>query len=223
MKADWFFFDLDGTLADSLPGLEASIVEALASGGRALRVENLRPYIGPGIRTILKNLEPELTEQDLDGMERAFRASYDGTGVRNTQLFEGAKSTLERLRAAGAELFLVTNKPKLATATLLEQHGMAGLFRDRVSRNSREPAYATKGEMLVELVRRHGVEVDRAVMVGDTAEDMHAARDAGMRFAFVEYGYGEVAGEHDCMRLQRIADLPAACGHGQPNAIEQVS
>lgn len=213
MKADWFFFDLDGTLADSLPGLESSIVEALASGGRTLRVENLRPYIGPGIRTILKNLEPGLTEQDLDGMERCFRASYDVNGVRNTLLFDGVKATLEVLRDAGAELFIVTNKPKFATANLMEQHGMAGLFREMVSRNSREPAYASKGEMLVELVSRHGVDVSRAVMVGDTAEDMHAAREAGMRFAFVEYGYGDVGAEDECVRLLRIHDLPAACGH----------
>ncbi len=213
MKAEWFFFDLDGTLADSLPGLEASIVEALASGGRTLRVGSVRPYIGPGIRTILKNLEPELTEGDLDGMERTFRASYDVKGVRNTLLFEGVKTTLEALKQSGAELFIVTNKPKLATANLMEQHGMTGLFREMVSRNSREPAYASKGEMLVELVKRHGVDVERAVMVGDTAEDMYAARDAGIPFAFVEYGYGDVPQEHECVRLLQFNELPAACGH----------
>ncbi|GAC1423637.1 MAG: HAD family hydrolase [Acidobacteriaceae bacterium] len=213
MKADWFFFDLDGTLADSLPGLEASIAEALASGGRRLRVQNLRPYIGPGIRTILKSIEPELTEQELDGMEKCFRASYDVNGVRSTLMFDGVKATLEALKAARAELFIVTNKPKFATANLMQQHGLTQLFREMVSRDSREPAYASKGEMLAELVARHDVDVRRAVMVGDTAEDMHAAREAGMRFAFVEYGYGDVAADENCVRLLRINDLPSACGH----------
>jgi phosphoglycolate phosphatase-like HAD superfamily hydrolase len=70
MKARWLFFDLDGTLVDSIPGLRSSIIEALGSSGRMLAVENLRPYIGPGIQTILKNLEAPLTEAELDGMER---------------------------------------------------------------------------------------------------------------------------------------------------------
>ena len=189
-------------------------MEALASGGRTLRVPNVRPYIGPGIRTILKNLEPELTDHDLDGMERCFRASYDVNGVRSTLLFDGVRTTLESLEAAGAELFIVTNKPKFATANLMEQHGMSGMFRELVSRNSREPAYASKGEMLIELVARHRVDVEHAMMIGDTAEDMHAARDAGMRFAFVEYGYGDVAADVECVRLTRIQDLLAVCGLG---------
>jgi len=211
IKAGWLFFDLDGTLADSLPGLQASIVDALRSGGRQLRVENLRPYIGPGVRTILKNLESDLTEAELDGMERCFRASYDNEGVRNTVLFDGVKQTLEALKARGVELFVVTNKPKLATANLMEQHGLAELFREILSRNSREPVYASKGEMLGDLVARHQVDVTRAMMVGDTAEDYEAAKEAGMPFAFAEYGYGQLAGNADCFRIPTFGNLPGVC------------
>ena len=214
IKARWLFFDLDGTLADSLPGLEASIVEALESGGRRLRVESVRPYIGPGIRTILKNLEGDLTEAQLDDMERCFRGSYDINGVRNTEMYEGVKQTLEVLKANGAELFVVTNKPKIATANLMAQHGMTGLFTEVLSRNSRDPAYASKGEMLRELVERHGVDSEQAWMVGDTAEDYHAAMDAEMHFAFVEYGYGDVSGDVECVRLSAFAQLVDVCGHG---------
>ncbi|MDR3744641.1 MAG: HAD family hydrolase [Acidobacteriaceae bacterium] len=207
MQTHWLFFDLDGTLADSLPGLHASIAEALHRGGRVLRVDDLKPYIGPGIRTIFKNLEDDLTESELDEMERCFRASYDASGVRNTLLFEGVKQTLETLKADGAELFLVTNKPKLATANLMEQHGITWLFTEMQSRNSREPAYGSKGEMLLELVERRGVDLARAVMVGDTAEDHHAAVDAGMKFVFAGYGYGELDDAVECIRLTQFAEL----------------
>jgi len=213
MRADWLFFDLDGTLADSLPGLQASIVEALQSGGRTLRVESLRPYIGPGIRTILKNLEADLTGAELDAMERCFRASYDTDGVRNTRMFEGVKPALQRLKASGADLFIVTNKPKLATANLIAQHAMTGSFREVLSRDSQHPPYASKGQMLKQLVARHRVEPDRAIMVGDTAEDWHAAQEAGLPFAFAEYGYGELGGEVDCLRFACFAELPGLCGH----------
>jgi len=208
----WFFFDLDGTLADSLPGLEASIQEALISGGRQLRVANLRPFIGPGIRVILKNLENDLTEAELDSMERCFRASYDTNGVQNAHLFDGVKSTLEWLHDQAAALFLVTNKPKLATSNLLEQHGIAGLFREVLSRNSREPSYSSKAEMLLDLIAKHAVEKEAAVMVGDTVEDFEAARMAGISFVFVEYGYGELGEDATCMRVSQFAQVAAACG-----------
>jgi phosphoglycolate phosphatase len=212
IRARWLFFDLDGTLADSLPGLHTSIVEALGSGGRSLRVTDLRPYIGPGIRTILKNLETDLTEAELDVMERSFRASYDTSGVMNTALFEGVKQSLETLKAGGAALFLVTNKPQRATANLMEQHGMKDLFTEMLSRNSREPAYTSKGEMLCELVRKHAVDVSHALMVGDTAEDHHAAGQAKMPFAFVEYGYGALDDAVDCIRVAHFGELPKLCG-----------
>jgi phosphoglycolate phosphatase len=122
------------------------------------------------------------------------------------------KPTLEALKANGVELFVVTNKPTLATANLMEQHGLASLFREALSRNSREPVYASKGEMLRDLAQRHRVDVTRAMMVGDTVEDYHAAKEAGMGFAFVEYGYGEMADDANCLRIAEFADLPGVCG-----------
>ena len=211
MKLHWLFFDLDGTLADSLPGLRSSITEALESQGRTLRVDDLKPYIGPGIRTILRNLEDGLTEADLDEMERCFRASYDTKGVTNTQLFDGVAHTLEVLKQNGSELFLVTNKPKLATATLMDQHGVAPMFTEMLSRNSRDPAFTSKTEMLKTLVERHEVELEGALMVGDTAEDHEAAMAVGMRFIFADYGYGSMHPAEDCVRVAGFKELLHHC------------
>ena len=77
--------------------------------------------------------------------------------MKNTLLYEGVKVTLEALKASGAKLFVVTNKPKFATATLMQHHGLTELFTEVLSRNSQEPAYASKGDMLRDLVVRHGV------------------------------------------------------------------
>lgn len=207
----WLFFDLDGTLADSLPGLQASLAEALGSGGRRLRVSDVRPFIGSGIRSILKALENNLTETEIDGMERSFRASYDTVGVRNSLLFEDVRQTLQALGANGTEMFLVTNKPRLATANLMEQHGIAGLFKEMLSRDSRQPPFTSKAEMLRELLVQYEVNAQRALMVGDTAEDQQAAQQAGMRFAFAEYGYGQIEDQVECIRLSRFSEIAQAC------------
>ena len=217
--AHWIFFDLDGTLADSLPGLRGSIVDALAACGRSLPECDLRPFIGPGIRTILRNLDRELlstgiTDEDLDRMEKAFRASYDMGGVLNTAFFAGVATTLRELKQFGRELFVVTNKPRLATATLLERDNLQPLFTDVVSRDSRQPPFASKAEMLMDTVVRHGADVRRSIMVGDTAEDGHAAEQAGMHFVHARYGYGALPGTKT-IAIETFPEILALCAAGE--------
>jgi phosphoglycolate phosphatase len=208
----WIFFDLDGTLADSLPGLRLSIAEAFAATGRTLPDVDLRPHIGPGVRSILRNLDATITDEELDRMELVFRASYDTRGVLDTALFPEVDATLRGLRADGHELFIITNKPKLATATLLGKLGLSELFTDIVSRNSRDRPYASKTEMLADTVEHHGADPARSVMVGDTLEDLHAAEAAGMRFVHATYGYGTIprAGHTGLQHFAQIATLCAA-------------
>ena len=204
-----FFFDLDGTLADSASGLSGSIQVAFAAAGKAMPVADVAPFIGPGIRTILQNMDPSLVSAEIDEMERAFRADYDVEGVLRTEMFGGAAEVLRALHDAGARLFVVTNKPKLATGRLLEKHGLAGLFVAVVSRNSREPAFASKGEMLRETMRAFGAEAATSVMIGDTAEDAEAAHEAGVAFAHATYGYG-TCGEAE-VSLGNLSDLLRHC------------
>jgi len=69
-------FDLDGTLIDSLPGIEFSIRAAMAQCGVRLKDIDLRSIIGPPIRVILGKLA-ETADSDLIELEGAFRRSYD--------------------------------------------------------------------------------------------------------------------------------------------------
>lgn len=207
----WFFFDLDGTLADSVSGLQGSIEMAFRAVGRGMPEVDLRRWIGPGIRTILRNLDGSLTEAELDAMEQAFRADYDNSGVLRTKLFASVPALLQALRRDGRHLVIVTNKPKLATGRLLEKHALAGLFEDVVSRDSRQPVYASKGEMLQDTMRKHSADPGASVMVGDTEEDAAAAMQAGMRFIHAAYGYG-ICADTAHPRLQDAGELLGMCG-----------
>jgi phosphoglycolate phosphatase len=214
MVANWIFFDLDGTLADSLPGLGISITEAFEAVGRSLPSVNLRPYIGPGIRVILKNLDSTLTDDELDRMETVFRAIYDTRGVLATSMFSEVEATLRSLKDMGAKLYIVTNKPSLATSTLLKAWDLHEIFDDVVSRNSRSPHYSDKGEMLLDLIDRHGATADQSVFVGDTEEDLAAARSAGMSFIHALYGYGRIDSDN-CETIERFGQLLDLCGVNQ--------
>jgi phosphoglycolate phosphatase len=186
------FFDLDGTLLDSLPGIRYSAEAAFAACRLARGEVDLRGLIGPPIRTILARMSRGANEDELDALEQAFRASYDSEGWRRTPHYEGAAETLRGLRAERKQLFVVSNKPRHISVRILEAEGTLALFDEVVTRDSREPAYAGKLEMLVPLLRKWEIEPQDALMVGDTIEDAEAAACAGMQFCLMTHGYGDV-------------------------------
>jgi phosphoglycolate phosphatase len=108
-----FIFDLDGTLVDSLPGIQYSIDAALAPSQRC--INDLSARIGPPIRSILQAATGASTK-DLDEMERLVRTSYDSEGWRKTVRYPGATEMLASLHARGSRLFIITNKPRRPTA-----------------------------------------------------------------------------------------------------------
>jgi len=192
MDAPVVLFDLDGTLVDSLPGIEFSVDSCLAECGAPRRARALRPLIGPPIRAILQELMPGADGQQLSLLEQAFRQSYDSGGWRKTVLHEGALETLNKLRTAGVDLFLVTNKPQLPTRQILNMFGLADLFTDMVCRDTKTPPFQSKAEMLQHVVLAHGLDPGACVYVGDSLEDFHAATQAGVPVALVAHGYGSL-------------------------------
>jgi phosphoglycolate phosphatase len=200
------FFDLDGTLLDSLPGIRHSAEAAFAACGLTCGEIDLRGLIGPPIRTILANMSRGVSKSELDALERAFRVSYDSEGWKRTPHYAGAAEMLRAMRAEGKRLFVVSNKPRHISVRILEPEATLGLFDEVVTRDSREPAYAGKLEMLVHLLRKWEMRAEECLMVGDTIEDAEAASDCGMRFCLMTHGYGDVAMD---------AGVPVAfrCGH----------
>jgi phosphoglycolate phosphatase len=204
------FFDLDGTLLDSLPGIEYSAEAAFAACGLARGEVDLRGLIGPPIRTILANMSRGVSEGELDALERAFRVSYDSEGWRMTPHYAGAAEALRALRAEEKWLFVVSNKPRHISVRILEVEGTLGFFDEVVTRDSRETAYAGKLEILVHLLRKWELRAEECLMVGDTIEDAEAASDCGMRFCLMSHGYGDVpmnAGVPVAFRCDHFSEL----------------
>jgi len=190
-------FDLDGTLLDSLPGIEYSARAAFAQCGLAVGEVDLRSLIGPPIRTILATMAQadgrvELGDDQLDRLVQAFRTIYDSEGWKMTPHYAGALQALRTLRADGRRLFVVSNKPRHISLRILEAEGTMGLFDEIVTRDSREPAYKDKQEMMHSLMQRRGLLPQDCLMVGDTMEDAEAALQTGMPFCLMTHGYGDV-------------------------------
>jgi len=183
-------FDLDGTLIDSLPGIEWSARAAMAECGLSADLSDLRRRIGPPIRDILAGV-CGATGEVLSRLEAGFRRSYDADGWRMTELRPGVMELLLQLRSAGRRLWVVTNKPSFATGQILKELKIDGMFEHFLCRDSRVPPFGSKKEVLEELMRSRDIAAASAFLVGDTIEDCRAATGVGLRCMIVPGGYGE--------------------------------
>lgn len=200
-------FDLDGTLADSVPGIEASLRHALAQACASLELRDLRSAIGPPIKVMVMRLWPKLSEGEVDRIVAAFRAHYDIEGCRQARLYEGAAETLALLRERGLRLFLLTNKPAGATRTMLGRLGIDPFFAAVMSPDG-DPSFSVKREGARCLQERFELPAESTVLVGDGPDDATAAQACGFGFIAAAYGYGRVLADENVEAAAVLKCLP---------------
>jgi len=200
-------FDLDGTLVDSLPGIDYSVNQACRAVGIEPPGTDLRNLLGPPIRTIFSRLLAPDDASLLDKLEAAFRASYDSEGWRKASCFENAREALEALKAGGHHLFVVSNKPFHVATRVLQSEGILLLFEKIYTRDSRQPHYISKTEMIKGFLSDHSVFPSQCLMVGDTMDDITAAAETQVAAAFMQHGYGEVPSDFPVTRLRNFSDF----------------
>jgi phosphoglycolate phosphatase len=187
-------FDLDGTLVETLPDIADALNRALAERGIPhLPHEETRLMIGAGARVLV---ERALEARDLGGdtglvddCYARFLHHYEAVPAAKSEPFPGVCNALDALAAAGCGLGVCTNKPHGLTLTILEALGLAGYFGEAVLGGDALPVHKPDGEHLLAVLDRLGAAPHEAVMVGDSATDVAAARNAGVRVVVVPFGY----------------------------------
>jgi phosphoglycolate phosphatase len=189
-------FDLDGTLVDTAPDLVASLNAVLAERGLApLPLSAARVMVGRGARALIEQGfsaagEP-LDEAETPGLLARFIEIYLGCIAEESRPFQGARAALDALAAAGASLCVCTNKPTNLSLALLDALGLLTRFAAVVGPD-RAPAPKPDPRHLLTAIEAAGGRADRAIMVGDSAVDVGAARAAGVPIVLVPFGYTEI-------------------------------
>ncbi len=190
MKIENVMFDLDGTLIDSA----GDIVECLEAAFRAAEVTERLPIVrarlGPPLAEIIAAVAPGLDRETTDRVIGNFRKLYDNSRFRRTHLKVGVSDTLDHLCKRGKGVFLVTNKPALPTKKIIEKLNV-DVFTDIMTPDARPGSSLGKADMIRILIGRWKLDRGSTLMVGDSASDVHAARDNGIRAAAVTDGYGD--------------------------------
>lgn len=203
--------DLDGTLLDTAPDLAAAVNRMLAALGRPSRtLGEVANDIGRGTpklveRSLAATGEARMDEGQLfERALRLFSRHYEEESGRASRAFPGVLEGLEAMTQDGIALACVTNKPRRFTEPLLAGTGLAHWFRavvcgDEVAHLKPHPA------PYLQACTRLGVPPGEAVAIGDSSNDVTAARAAGCVVLCVPYGYRE--GE-PVERLQGDALVP---------------
>jgi phosphoglycolate phosphatase len=195
-------FDLDGTLVDSMPGIQQSANYAASTVLTKLAIPDLTRFIGPPIREVLCKALGDSARPRAIELERCFRSHYDEIGWQQTQCYPGAVEVLRELDCRGIRCYVVTNKPLQASMQILARLRLGPWLTGVVTRDSRSPEFESKADALDHLVRRFKISSEQAVMVGDSSDDGIAARANRMAFVAAGYGYGSYSG------LAYSQDLP---------------
>ncbi|MGH8477830.1 MAG: phosphoglycolate phosphatase [Methylococcales bacterium] len=209
--------DLDGTLVDSAPDLIYSVQKMLEQLGRqAAGVEQIRDWVGNGVnmlvkRTLTGRMDPDENPDGFDSAYRIFADTYAANLSERSRLYPGVLEGLEELRKNAFVLACITNKHSRFTGSLLEKIGLAGYFRSVVCGDT----YAERKPHpmpLLKTAEQFNIDPCRAVMVGDSLNDVKAAKAAGFVSVCVPYGYRgtyeveELGADHV---IESIAELSA--------------
>ncbi len=200
-------FDLDGTLVDSLPGIEKSLRLAVKRVMPELVMAELRPFVGPPLPRMIANIWPQLDDDQIDSISAEFRKHYFDSGCYECSLYPEAAATLAALSSEQLDLFILTNKPQKPAKNILCHFGLLEMFRDVVSPDSMQPPFTSKTNAARWLARSHGfVESSRVTLLGDGEDDKAAAQACGFHFVAAGYGYGSAATGAKHI-LERLSDL----------------
>lgn len=208
-------FDLDGTLIDSVPDLAEAVDRMLVELGRApAGVERVRDWVGNGARVLVRRAlaggldHAAVGEAETEEALARFLDIYADCH-HLTALYPGVHELLEALSTAAVELAVVTNKPERFVAPLLEQVGLGGYFRwiiggDTLPQQKPDPA------ALLQVMHLAGVEAAQSLFIGDSRNDVLAARAAGVPCIAVSYGYNHgrpIAEEKPGLVVDSLAEL----------------
>ena len=206
------FFDVDGVLVDSLPQHLQICRDKAIEFGLNLKipsVDEFRQLVSQGTKVspmryffLAVGFPEAFATRAVADYEKEFMQRY------RPKAFAGVDKMLTTIRTAGLKIGLVTSNtranvvPALGNAMQYFEESCLFFF-DRYS----EPR--AKSWCLAEGAHLLGLDPQTCVYVGDQPADVTAARDAGLRFLGVTYGWSIFQNDNQCETASSVTEISA--------------
>jgi phosphoglycolate phosphatase len=214
--------DLDGTLVDSVPDLGYAVDEMMTQLALPKRgTEQVRHWVGNGMERLIKRalvgqLEGEPTTALYQQALPLFQAAYAICNGRHSVVYPGVQVGLTWLKSQAFPLACITNKPQQFTLPLLKMLALEDFFRLVISGDTL-PQKKPDPLPLLHAAEFFGVEPTQALMIGDSINDVQAARAAGFQVICVSYGYNhgqDIRLAHPEAVIDSLTELPLLLKNG---------
>lgn len=186
---NYFIFDMDGTLADTSPGVFAGVRLTLREMGEPPVPENeLHRFIGPPLHQSFHDICGMDEKKAMEATLR-FRSFYKVKGVFQSNLYSGMETLLRTLKADGHKLMVATLKREEQAKSLVNHLGIADCFTAVVGSDDAEQR--TKKDTIEIAMSLSGISsCEGVLMIGDSEFDAIGAAQAGVDFCAATYGFG---------------------------------
>jgi phosphoglycolate phosphatase len=182
--------DLDGTLADSRPGIEACFRHMLAELGHDPAVAgDLTWAVGPPIAVSIARLLAQYDDDRVDLGVATYRTRYTTIGIYECAAFPGIPEMLAALTQAGRSLCVATSKRRDFAERVVDYLGFRP-YLPLVYGALPSGGLDDKKDLLAEILRVERYDPKQTTMVGDRLHDIHAAQANALRSIGVLWGYG---------------------------------
>jgi phosphoglycolate phosphatase len=199
------FFDLDGTLLDSQPGIIASIQHALISlGGEEPTADELRGLIGMPLPYIFAQLMGE--NGDIATAVDLYRDYYTAEAMFDATPYEGVGAMFDELSLVEARLFIATSKPQVYAQQIAEYFGLLEPV-ERLFGSELDGTNADKTALLQFALDETGEDPSKCIMVGDRHMDIFGAKNNDILNIGAVWGYAD-HGELHMAEADMLAGAP---------------
>jgi phosphoglycolate phosphatase len=194
MRPELILFDLDGTLADTVTEVTMAVNQTLGDEGLApvssLQVSH---WMGKGTawfmsQALNERLGKAVDEEIFQKLYPRFLDHYAALTGQAATLYPGTLDTLKALTQEGFRLGVVTNKDRRLTVKLLTALNLDSYFEIIVAGGDTARGKPSPEPLLLAL-KKTGTDARETLFVGDSQNDVQAARAAGIAVWAFEHGY----------------------------------
>ena len=186
-------FDLDGTLADTLPDIAGALEKVTAKYGEYGDLQQLvRKSIGNGAKKLVERVFDALgiSKEHLEEDLAEYRALYAKDSCIDTVLYPNTLKVLEELKKRGIAMAVATMKPRESTKEVLEKMGIADYFSLVLSADDMQAPKPDPWSVYT-CAKHVGVSPEQALMIGDSMTDVGAGKASGAVSVAVLGGYSD--------------------------------